>query len=86
MKPRTSAPSTEATVIASPSITSRPPTPNGHVHPITPPRADAPIPGCHKSLFDAQESRGFPPPVVEVRSAKLWHRDDVDRWIRLRDR
>jgi hypothetical protein len=37
----------------------------------------------HKSLFDAQEGRGFPPPVVEVRSAKLWHREDVERWIKL---
>jgi predicted DNA-binding transcriptional regulator AlpA len=39
-----------------------------------------------KSLLDAQQKRGFPPPVVVVRGARLWHRDDVQRWIQLRDR
>lgn len=38
-----------------------------------------------KSLLDAQKTRDFPPPVVVVRGARLWHREDVERWIELRD-
>jgi hypothetical protein len=36
-----------------------------------------------KSLLDAQKTRDFPPPVVVVRGARLWHREDVERWISL---
>lgn len=39
-----------------------------------------------KSLLDAQKTRGFPPPVVLVPGARLWHREDVERWIELRER
>jgi hypothetical protein len=38
-----------------------------------------------KSLLDAQKTRGFPPPVVVVRGARLWHRKDVERWIAIQD-
>lgn len=34
-----------------------------------------------KSLLDAQKTRDFPPPVVAVRSARLWHREDVKQWV-----
>ncbi len=34
-----------------------------------------------KSLLDAQKTRDFPPPVVVVRGARLWHREDVERWV-----
>jgi predicted DNA-binding transcriptional regulator AlpA len=34
-----------------------------------------------KSLLDAQKTRDFPPPVVVVRGARLWHRDDVKQWV-----
>jgi predicted DNA-binding transcriptional regulator AlpA len=38
-----------------------------------------------KSLLDAQKTRDFPPPVVVVRGARLWRREDIERWIALRD-
>lgn len=34
-----------------------------------------------KSLLDAQKTRDFPPPVVVVRGARLWHRGDVEQWV-----
>jgi hypothetical protein len=34
-----------------------------------------------KSLLDAQRTRGFPPPVVDVPGARLWHREDVAQWL-----
>jgi predicted DNA-binding transcriptional regulator AlpA len=36
-----------------------------------------------KSLLDAQKTRDFPSPVVVVRGARLWHREDVERWVKL---
>jgi hypothetical protein len=39
-----------------------------------------------KSLLDAQKTRDFPPPVVEVRGARLWHREDVVQWTELQGR
>jgi hypothetical protein len=39
-----------------------------------------------KSLLDAQKTRDFPPPVVALRGARLWHREDVERWVETHER
>ncbi len=39
-----------------------------------------------KSLLDARKTRDFPPPVVVVRGARLWHREDVERWTETQGR
>ena len=38
------------------------------------------------SISDAEERLDFPPPIRTIRGARLWHQEDIRRWITLHPR
>ncbi|MHB1538962.1 MAG: helix-turn-helix transcriptional regulator [Solirubrobacteraceae bacterium] len=39
-----------------------------------------------RSISDAEQKRDFPPPVAVIGNDRLWHREDVERWLALHPR